>query len=77
MKIKAMTIVNKPQAVKSNSSGLVMWREERLKDADGFLAGRLLGWFLQRDGLWLGSSFAMEYGKSKKYIHPSEVILAT
>ena len=56
---------------------LVMWRAERVKDANGFVAKRLLGWLLRRDMILLGSSFAMDYGKFKKYLHPSEVILTT
>ena len=55
----------------------VMWRDERVKDAGGFLARRTLGWFYRRDMILYGNAFFMEYGNAVKYFHPSEVLLTT
>ena len=54
---------------------IVMWQDERVKDAQGFLARRLLGWFYQRDMIVYGNAYFMEYGCAVKYFHPSEVMI--
>ena len=67
----------KPQPLAGRLNLLVKWQDERVKDANGFLARRTLGWFYHRDMILYGNAFFMEYGCAVKYFHPSEVLLTT
>ena len=53
----------------------VEWEYIRKTESGGFMAKRLILYFLAIDMVLFGNSFCVDYGKFQQYLNPKDVVL--